>query len=74
VKAYEQAGHLFVELTRRNLQTLLDKLDDPASARMIYKTAEESDRQVFITAVEDAEHYGDRPPGAVFMPTSGEHR
>jgi hypothetical protein len=95
-----------IELTRRNLEILLAKLDDHASARTIIKdgwaitavedpvrkvTPEEfiaikaadaglpplhaasliGDRHV-VKAVENDEHYSDRPPGEMFMPTSGE--
>lgn len=55
-----------IELSRRNLETLLAKLDDPASVRTIIKSG------VAIVAVEDEEHYSDsNPPGMVYMPTSG---
>lgn len=59
-----------LELTRRNLQTLLDKLDDPLSERMLLDPS----RQIVVKAVEDDEHYSDRKPGKVFMPSSGEYR
>lgn len=59
---------LAVELTRRNLQALLDKLDDPLSARAITKDG------VLVKAVEDEAHYADREPGVVYMPSSGEYR
>lgn len=64
------AGYPVLELTRRNLQTLLDKLDDPASARMIG----DGDGKIYVRAVEDSEHYKTRAPGAVYMPTTGEKR
>ena len=56
-----------VELTRRNLMALLTKLDDPASMRTII----DGERTIAIKAVEDEEHYADRPAGAMYMPTSG---
>lgn len=59
-----------LELTRRNLQALLDKLDDPDSAR----TLVDPDWEIRVTAVEDAEHYSDREPGVVYMPATGEYR
>lgn len=59
-----------VELTRRNLQALLDKLDDPLSARTLI----DGDRQIMVRAVEDPEHYKTRPPGEIYMPTTGETR
>lgn len=56
-----------IELTRRNLEALLAKLDDPASARTLL----DGETGFAVTAVENEEHYSDRPPGAVYMPTSG---
>lgn len=58
-----------LELTRRNLTTLLAKLDDPLSARTLIDGAHE----IAVRAVEDAEHYADREPGQVYMPTSGRY-
>lgn len=49
---------LGVELTRRNLTILLEKLDMPDSARTI-------SQDIFITAVEDDVHYANRSPGAM---------
>ena len=48
-----------VELTRRNLVTLLAKLDDPESVRTLMKDGWS------VMAVEDEEHYFDRPHGPV---------
>lgn len=59
-----------VELTRRNLTTLLAKLDDPLSARTLCKDGDGC--VVWVTAVEDDAHYSDRAPGEVYMPSSGE--
>jgi hypothetical protein len=59
-----------LELTRRNLQSLLEKLDDPKSAR----TLVDPENKIIVTAVEDEEHYRDRAPGTVYMPTTGEYR
>lgn len=59
-----------LELTRRNLETLLAKLDDPLSARRLV----DPDNRVEVRAVEDIEHYSDRPPGTVYMPSTGEYR
>lgn len=59
-----------VELTRRNLRALLDKLDDPASERTLIEGA----GRVAVRAVEDDEHYRDRWPGVVYMPTAREYR
>ncbi|MBO0676743.1 hypothetical protein JRC04_04625 [Mycolicibacterium sp. S2-37] len=49
-----------VELTRRNLLTLLNKLDDPNSLRTLI----DGEDLVAVRAVEDIEHYSDRPAGA----------
>ena len=67
----DHTGYLpMVELTRRNLQALLDKLDDPLSERTLIDPT----YRIAVKAVEDSEHYSDRAPGAVYMPTSGEER
>lgn len=58
----------YLELTRRNLESLLAKLDDPLSNRMLI----DLDDQIAVKAVENVEHYGDREPGRVFMPSTGE--
>lgn len=63
MKFYEERGVWVLEMTRRNLQALLDKLDDPQSARSLGKTSEDLGSYVLVTAVEDEEHYADRPPG-----------
>lgn len=65
-------GQPVLELTRRNLETLLAKLDDPLSARTLTKSAEDGPGWIQVTAVEDAAHYSDRAPGVVFMPSTGE--
>ncbi len=56
-----------LELTRRNLESLLAKLDDPLSARSLI----DPDHRIMVRAVENDEHYQDRAPGAVFMPSTG---
>jgi len=56
-----------VELTRRNLVSLLAKLDDPLS----YRTLVDPDHKIAVRAVPDEEHYADRAPGEVYMPSSG---
>jgi hypothetical protein len=50
-----------VELTRRNLEVLLAKLDDPNSERTILCP------HLWVRAVENDEHYSDRPPGVMFV-------
>lgn len=57
-----------IELSRRNLRTLLDKLNDPFSARMLGSPAGPGEPYVLVKAVEDSEHYSDRAPGEVHMP------
>jgi hypothetical protein len=54
-----------IELTRRNLEVLLAKLDDPKSARTIIK--DEDDISGAVTAVENDVHYGDRDPGTMYV-------
>jgi hypothetical protein len=57
-------GHAPVlELTRRNLEILLAKLDDPTSRRMIG----DPDGKIFVRAVENEEHYANRRPGAMLV-------
>jgi hypothetical protein len=63
-----------LELSRRNLTALLDKLDDPASARTLVSPGLPGEPVIVVMAVEDSEHYSDRAPGAVYMPTTGETR
>ena len=58
-------GDLVVELTRRNLSILLEKLDDEASRKRIGK--EFAGSKVWIQAVEDDAHYEDRAPGAMLV-------
>lgn len=57
-----------LELTRRNLEVLLAKLDDPLSQR----TLRDPDWHVMVRAVENVEHYSDREPGEMYMPSTGE--
>lgn len=64
-----------IELTRRNLEILLQKLDDPLSHATIekdgiYVRAVEGE-EFLVKPVEDAEHYSDREPGPMYMPSSG---
>ena len=59
-----------VELTRRNLVSLLAKLDDPLS----YRTLIDGDHKIAVRAVEDEDHYTDRAPGVVYMPSTREYR
>ena len=57
-----------IELTRRNLETLLAKLDDPLSVRTLC----DGETGFAVTAVENEAHYANRPPGHVYMPSTGE--
>lgn len=52
-----------VELTRRNLESLLAKLDDPNSRRTLI----DPDDQIAVRAVENEEHYKDRAPGLTLI-------
>ena len=70
VKRHED-GSFHLELTRRNLTALLAKLDDPLSARTLTKFGETGE-YIVVKAVEDEEHYANRAPGVVYMPSSGE--
>ena len=59
-----------IYLTRRNLQTLLNKLDRPESSRAIVKQDTvhpeyPCSTRCVVTAVEDDEYYKDRDPGDV---------
>lgn len=66
---FNNSGQMpILELSRRNLETLLAKLDDPASARTLVAPTHD----IAVRAVENEEHYSDRAPGTVYMPTSGE--
>lgn len=53
-----------IELTRRNLEVLLMKLDMPDSAR----TIGDPEGNIWVRAVEDMEHYSDRLPGQMLGP------
>lgn len=59
------AGLPTVELTRRNLRALLAKLDESDSTHTLI----DPKQQVAVTAVEDDEHYADRPPGKLHPET-----
>lgn len=64
----ESLGMPVVEMTRRNLEVLLRKLDDPASLCTLIAP----ENGIAIRAVEDAVHYKTRHPGVVYMPSTGE--
>lgn len=51
-----------VELTERNLRTLLEKLTDPDSRRTII----DGSHHIAVRAVPDEEHYCQRPPGVTY--------
>lgn len=59
-----------VEVTRWNLETLLEKLNDPASRCTLI----DPDRHIAVRAVENEAHYSDRPHGSVWMPSTGRYR
>lgn len=50
-----------LELTRRNLEGLLEKLDDPNSKRTLI----DPDHKIAVRAVENEEHYKCRAPGVM---------
>ena len=64
-------NHIF--LSRRNLLTLLNKLERPESRKTIIKcdTAHKKypcTTPTIVTAVEDSDYYTDRGPGDVMHP------
>lgn len=64
-------GNRVVELSRTNLLTLLAKLDgNPVnSACTLMKPAGDTGEVWLIKAVEDVEHYADRPRGEMHPAT-----
>lgn len=69
MKYIEGGSYPTLELTKRNLLTLLAKLKDPLSAR----TLVDGESRIAVRAVDDDEHYRDREPGTVYMPTTQEY-
>jgi hypothetical protein len=59
-----------LELSRRNLQVLLAKLDDPLSLRELESPRGPGEPYIRVKAVENEEHYADRAPGRVYMPST----
>lgn len=61
----DRYGTIHVTLSRRNLQTLLLKLDVDRSERTIVRRCEDGDELHYLSvkAEEDDEHYGEREPG-----------
>lgn len=53
-----------VELTERNLKTLLFKLERTDSARTLM-IDDDKGNQYYVKAVPDSEHYNERQPGEV---------
>ena len=51
-----------ITLSRRNLKTLLLKLDEPDSFKSIFRDTAEGGR-FYIKAEDDEVHYEDRTPG-----------
>ena len=56
-------GTIVVELSERNLLTLLAKLNQPDSFCTLYKDC--ADGRLVVQSVPDKQHYGDRKPGPV---------
>jgi hypothetical protein len=52
-----------ITLSRRNLLSLLHKLDMPGSHRTLEKVERGKAAVLVVHAEDDAEHYGDRPAG-----------
>lgn len=71
---YISGNPAHLELTRRNLETLLAKLDDALSVKTLSKQEEFSvgNNVIYVVAVENEKHYADRDPGPVYMPSTGE--
>lgn len=63
MKFTRSEGTNLLELTRRNLEVLLAKLDDPDSARTLIS----GDGLVAVLAVENDAHYSDRPAGQMLV-------
>ena len=64
----EESGIPVLELTERNLRTLLEKLTYPYSSRTLI----DGENKIAVRAVPDEEHYSDRAPGVVY--TNGEYK
>jgi len=60
-----ESRSVFIELTRRNLEVLLAKLDDETSARTIIKS--DKPGRVEVRAVENEAHYNEREPGPMLV-------
>lgn len=56
-------GNITVVLSRRNLKTLLLKLDEPTSARTLHRLTDNG--YLVVKAEADDVHYADRTAGAV---------
>jgi hypothetical protein len=73
-----ELGTYGIELTRRNLETLLAKLDNPDSLRTLVFTGDHG-QVIAVRAVENDEHYTERPAGLMaedipgFWGSSGEY-
>jgi hypothetical protein len=63
-----------LELSRRNLQALLDKLDDPLSSRTLITPGVPGEPFMLVMSVEDDQHYANRAPGEIYMPSTEEYR
>lgn len=66
-------GTVSVELTRRNLVALLQKLDaEGETSATLYKPGAGDNSLLFVKAVEDEEHYLLRPAGLMQNPDTKE--
>ena len=67
--------HVHIELSRRNLLSLLAKLDGhPPNSACTIISPMPSPIEVSVTAVEDEAHYSDRPAGQMVQDTEDKLR
>lgn len=60
-------GDFVITLSKRNLLSLLSKVDDPNSARTLYKRTELG--VIRVVSEDDATHYGSKTPGPMSKET-----
>jgi hypothetical protein len=63
LRRHTEWAPLELELTRRNLEVLLAKLDDPDSVRTLI----DSTGAIAVRAVENEKHYAEREPGPMLV-------
>lgn len=67
----DEAPRYRANVPRRELVALLDSLDAAAFAAAMKSKCSTAD--LVIVAVENDAHYSDRPPGEMYMPSTGEY-